>query len=879
MPENKENQEHFFPFSDGTWMPGFDPAQIGAKNFRELLNMRYKPRGVEGVRGYSKINTTALSSYPKIRSGVQLLAPGRTVDSYVLVQAENSGETASVVYENRTDIPDQGDFQGTALHTDATGAGLGRFSKAPGQNVTYANGVENCIYGGDEMECAAFMTITYAAGPPVVISEKRDRTQEISNTLQTAGNYVSIGAATQPDFIVFSTRPLSGVKFYVLTANTVASSMSCAYWNGTAWTAVGSASDGTVSGGKSLNISGWYTFTSTDGLAEPMMLDEFYLYAYHFTLSGGNADVYHLTVKAPWQTVKDVWDGVYREPIQFQRSYFGTYEDYTMAVLVPSYTSTGALPTGGVLDGLNPATSDHVIVMFEERQAAIRFEIPPLYGNTNASVASISYYTGATWMACSNFVDTTIVLGKTLAQTGSMSWTPPAITAEKPIYLFGVRGYAYYLAVTVALTGTHGGNCEMVVDRCYGIPAPRKDIKPFTFPSKFGGRALWCGYKAGGEGNRVDYCATESPEVNNGEDASGDGDRSLYIGGAEDLTSGAELYNRFGSNVHGMWLGLKRGETYVLTGTGPDDYRVYTVSLNIGNPAPLTLVTAEAGIDAAPGVGRNTAIWLSYIGPVMFDGATIVPIPGLEPFFDSRNGCCINWDAIGKSVGWYDSLHHEYNLIFPSGSGDTDCNVWFCWDIVRKKWFEKHTFYTHMPQAAFQVEDEFGRQYTYAGIDAGYMMRLENGTSWDGAAIVQRMVVGDFWPTGNPWDISLIRQLKFVAEVMRDEERRVDVYYLGDTDSWDGRFCAWTDGDVVFTDGDVVWTSAPSALASFDLGQSVSTQRLLRFTEPTNKEGWTHAFGFECMTSVSTIGFRPFGWGVQYRQVRKDVGDGSTDAS
>ncbi len=46
-----------------------------------------------------------------------------------------------------TTIPDQGDFEASTLHTDATGAGLGRVEIVADSNVAYTNGVETMVWG------------------------------------------------------------------------------------------------------------------------------------------------------------------------------------------------------------------------------------------------------------------------------------------------------------------------------------------------------------------------------------------------------------------------------------------------------------------------------------------------------------------------------------------------------------------------------------------------------------------------------------------------------------------------------------------------------------------------------------------------------------
>ena len=121
----------------------------------------------------------------------------------------------------------------------------------------------------------------------------------------------------------------------------------------------------------------------------------------------------------------------------------------------------------------------------------------------------------------------------------------------------------------------------------------------------------------------------------------------------------------------------------------PEHFRIFPISYNIGCPAPLTLATAELGYEVAEDAQRNVAIWLSYSGPILFDGAVIVPLRGIENYFDPGEEECIEFDYIDRASGAYDQTNKEYNLLIPSGENQTYNNVWLVYDLVRKKWFEK----------------------------------------------------------------------------------------------------------------------------------------------------------------------------------------------
>ncbi len=851
VPDEK-TEKVYYKFS-GAWLPDVDPALFGAENFRVLTNMRYNDGSIEGVQGYSKVSTPAIATYTKIRSGAQLQT-SRTTPSYTLIQAYNTGLTASQVFQNQTDIPDQGNFETTALHTDATGAGLGRFSVAPGGNIAYSNGVESYIWAGDEMRVGAFFTCDDSSG-----TNPKDRSVELNNTLTDSDNIATF-SATQLYAMVLSVRPLKGIRLVPATANVVAATLTVSTYNGSSFAACANIVDGTSSGGKTLAQAGTVSFDSTVGTSKPYHFEGYYLYAYLITLSGGAATVSHASLDAPWQPIGDVWDGVSRQPIAFHMSYSSKYEDYTLAV---NESSVIDYPVGGILDGLQ--SSDHVEVMFEDSMAAIRMQMLGSLVNASAATVTIEYWDGDSYETVGTVTDGTANSGKTLGKSGLMSWNPP--TDEEIKTQFGVTGYAYRFIPSSTLSGTHGDSTEeILVDLVTGIPS-QVTLQPFDFPSMYKNRLLLCSFSAGEEGNRVDFSETDAPDVWNGEESSMSGFQSLYFGGVAPLTCGVQLYNRYGSTVFTAWVALKKSEMYMLTGDSPENWKIHPISYVVGCPAPLTLATAEVGFEIAKDARRNLIIWLSFSGPYAFDGAVLYPLNGINKYFDPNEGVCVNWDYIENSRGWYDATFREYNLLIPSGTGQTTNNVWLIYDVVRKKWFKKDTGNAEMPQTAFPVVDDDGVQYIYAGIDTGYLMRLENGNNWDGSAIAQEVVTGDFWPTQNVWDKTRIRALKVMAQRI-DESHTVEVDYYSDTEENSGTDFVFGSDDFDFGEDDFEFGGEWAA--SLDLSLATGTERLVRTTSILNLISWGHAFGFQVSTSNTTKGFSPVAWGIKYQYVRDD---------
>jgi hypothetical protein len=186
----------------GKWRQGQDPLLADESDFKDIQNLRPYDRGYRAVNGMSKINTTALTTHLKARAGFHFAKDSPVAESHVLVQAWNTGETASKVLQNTTAIPSAGDFSGTALMDEtAATVGKGRFSDAPGGQVCYCNGVDPPqIWAGDETNVAAF--IVSSAVPTNTITNPRDFTHEVSNDLTDSDEVAIVGGGNDANTIV-----------------------------------------------------------------------------------------------------------------------------------------------------------------------------------------------------------------------------------------------------------------------------------------------------------------------------------------------------------------------------------------------------------------------------------------------------------------------------------------------------------------------------------------------------------------------------------------------------------------------------------------------------------------------------------------------------
>lgn len=885
-------EEVMFPFS-GSWQPNIDGTLLGSEDYQTLINLRYNDRGLEGVNGYTERNATAISTYTNVQNGTFFKAEGRTQENYILVHAADSSNQGRV-FINKTAPGSTGNFASSIgeqlagsranyLWSDASADLTGLFSKAPGENVVYANGEEVFIWSGDETNPASVFTTTSSAEANPV-----DETTKLNNKRTNTANLVEIDQTTRGFLTIMTVRPIQGIKFYVETANDTASTSTVKYWDGNSYEAVTNLSDGTADGGISLYDSGTMTFDSTRTIAKLKHFEERYLYSYQIALSAGQATLYQITVDYPPQPPSNVWDGIYRTPTQCQvyDNSANSWEDFTLHVAESSTVNT---PVGAILDAF-AATDDAAYFMFDEPMAGIRVTMLGQLVNSAASVMVLKYWDGDSWTALTSgthsWVDGTSDGTRTLNKSGNITWDPPS--DETIQTRFGIQGYVYQMTITGGpLTDTTAGKGteDVVIDLLTGIPA-LKSVETFKFPVQYKNKLFLCNYAQGNEGNRIDYSADNAPDVFNGEDSSLNGYQSIYVSGSEHLTCGAQLYNRFGSNLFSSLVIFKANEIHLLTGDSPIDYQLFPVSFKIGCPAPKSLVTAEVGFELGDQVARNVAIFVSNSGPMMYDGAVLYPLRGIETFFDRNESTSVNFTYLHKSVAWFDSAYREYNMIIPIGDSTTP-NLWLAYDMVRKKWFRKSTGSASSIQCGFNVSTSNGDQYTYGGTLTGKIAQLETGTAWGSTNIDYELQTADIFPSKNQWEITRIRRIKFVCKRSTDTDATLNYVHSVDTGTYTSlqvtpADCTVSDaygGTVGLLFSDVDTDDADSGTVGFawveygadTIDISVSgTTRIVRAIKVTNQTGWCHSFRFIFSSATATKGMEPIMWGVQFDRTRKD---------
>lgn len=639
-------------------------------------------------------------------------------------------------------------------------------------------------------------------------------------------------STTALDFLVGSTRPLQGCKFHIPSGsenNEVSATLSMKEWNGSSWTTV-SITDNT----SGFENTGTVTWSSTVDTSKTRYLEGFFLYWYNFTLSDGNCEINQVTIDAPMQTVKDIWDGEFREVLSYKVFADSKYQDYTVNVFEDSYDSANSA-TYATLNGGGLTSSEYQLMGFPERLTGLNISFLETSVNAVSSTLTVFYWNGTTWISVGTIVDGTLEGSASFAKTGVISWQAiekslefkTSITGESPLYYYKLQQDATMTA-------------DVKIFYIAGIPA-QKDIVGYKFPF-FADDALWLLSKESDKKNTAIRSMTNAPDVFNGE-----GSTELEFGDEKELVAATSLYSRLGSSIYDIKLVYKEGAMFGVSGSTVDKYNVYNISQSIGCVAPLTLDTAI--IQTEQGT-RPIAIWQADSGIYMFDNTSPIPLSGdIANFFDDNESPERRLHASYKknSVGFMDRSKMEYHWSFADGNSTGDLNREWVFDLKRLKLFEISRGSGKELQCGFTVTDTSGNKYTYGTIDTGYMERLENGTDFDGTDITHTIHLGDIaLNKGQVTKITKLRHFKLVAVSKTTTSNSITVTHYGNTS----------------TTG-----------TSFTLSTSRSGKRLIN--AKMSKDFGNHIFHslkFVMITNDETYGFQPIYLGLHYQNVRDDIG-------
>lgn len=542
-------------------------------------------------------------------------------------------------------------------------------------------------------------------------------------------------------FHIASPLPLNGVKFYVETANTTAGAITAGCWTGSEYGSVVVSSDGTSVGGIPLAQDGTVSFASTVATAKQKAVDGVVRYWYQLQITNCDATttISRITLSAPMQQLVELWDGEARQIGSFQVYKSGTFNDNTVNVFEASY-DTNIASTYADISSLTTGT-ECLYGGFTERQMGLSWEtIGGAINTTAGTVASVYYYNGGDpaldsgWSLVGSVDDGTSNNGISLAKSGVMTWNPPDVALEFKTKLAGnalsavnkPALYYYKVKFSASLSGS------VKVFFVGGIPAPVA-VGGYAYALNHL-NSVWLVGKASVEPNAVLVTQPNTSQV-----LSGNSVMKLYFGETP-LVAGASLYGRLGSNAYNMAVFMSKSETHVAITDSNGATQQYRVSESVGCTAPLTVAVVPIGIDAATGLNRHVVIWQSDSGIVAFDGTSIIPLSlQIRDKFDPSHANYVGAATLATCTGFIDQVYGEYHWIIP---GVTE----WVYSFVERKWHEfPRSASTHL-NCGCSVMDANGKFYSYGAGDSGIVWRLENGFTFDGAAVDSSMWFGDIAP-------------------------------------------------------------------------------------------------------------------------------------
>jgi hypothetical protein len=665
----------------------------------------------------------------------------------------------------------------TAVWICREGTLHGAFSLTTDGSLVYANSHDILIWPGDEHKAGAVVNASATAFPLPDMDDMFDFTDHLQNTFTDDQNVAIVTGLTyhsggsqgghyDADVYIGSPYRIDGAKFYVQTpVGYTPATINCetAYWASGGMQTVNNTDETAVSD-KTLSQTGSVMFTAA-APAEPSHIFGRMLYWFRFRFhnlptSGANRPVlFFVTVHAPIQPLTNIWDGTPVPILQAWKSPTNDkYLDYTMNVAARDSIKQWAGGDGGWVDNpdlilkLNSfAATDYMYYGSHVRLSGLQHTMARDCRNRRSAIIRVDYFNGTTWVPCANIRDGTSNGGRSLWQSGIVTWDPPGAALEfKTCVNNDMELYYYRVYWSISLSTT-----DVKIDCILGIPCPvtlTGHIRAFVAQNR-----LFIV-----KNNMLECSPVSRPTVMNGSEHV-----SFPMGDESPITGGCNLFAIQGSEYYSPILVFKKTATYLLTGDGPD-WKRHELSRYDGLAAPDTLCVVNLPI-SIPGMGTTIAIGQGTTGVFLSDGRPPRIVSNdIEQYFDPNHADYIQPDVIDKSVGFMDYERLEYHWIFLSGVEGTRKEMVL--NLHKLEWYEIARG-NHGLEFGFSVQDQYKKHYNYGVCADGHVKRLEHGTSFDGDDIECTMWPGDVALTGDVTIETKCEQIQFlcVAKEVTDE--------------------------------------------------------------------------------------------------------------
>tara|TARA_Y100000310_G_scaffold236502_1_gene239703 strand:+ start:19908 stop:23663 length:3756 start_codon:yes stop_codon:yes gene_type:complete len=575
--------------------------------------------------------------------------------------------------------------------------------------------------------------------------------------------------------------PVEGFDFTVSNANTSSGTMSVFYWSSTnVWTAVTNLTDNTASGGIPLAQSGTVTFDSTETTARQKIIDGVLGYWYKIEITDADVatGISTVTVKEPFQDLRDFWDGNTRVAASVQLFEDSIFKDNTVNVFEDSFvfeTTTGGDESSYMIMDSLATSTEYLTVGFNQRMQGLECKLIPNHSNTTANtVIEVEYWNGTAWTSVGAIVDGTIENSISFTKSGFITWNPVAentefrreVNKEEPLYYYKLSWSQNFTADVL---------CYFIA----GIPV-QVQIEKYSFPLNAQSRT-WLMSNQSDKKNAAIVSAFGTLNAFNGDDSA-----VFEFGDQTPITAAAEVFVKL-TTVGGVsdLIIAKNNSLFLVTGSDRTDWKITQISDDVGCPAPYTFKASPIGLEFSSLQSKQVVIWQSENGIMMYDSSAVFPVSdSISNFFDQSKSEAINLDKIADSYGFWDNSSgvYEYHWLFASGTS-TVIDRELVFDLRRQRWYEIDRESANDLQCGVKVVDTNGAHHNYGMIDSGFMERLENGTAWtgDGSSIAYEFELGDIMFND---DMNWETLLRFIRLTMvQKTSGTITLTYAGDTSS------------------------------------------------------------------------------------------------
>ena len=580
-------------------------------------------------------------------------------------------------------------------------------------------------------ETVEFDTLTSIVAVPPAGLDVTDGYEEVRNNLTT--RYIPYPSSIYNPAYVGFRRPVDDVHFYIGgTPNSAVESMSVFYWKGgdSTWNPVGSLSDGTAISSATLAQSGSMTWATGPDGETPRVLpgtsDD--LYWYKFTPSGdlsSGLNIYKVTVSDDMGAIANLWSGFSVLATGCLLDEDSGKTDYTGEVT--DGTDVNYMP----LDSL--ANTSEVYVGSEERAQGINLFMVAGSANGDATVVTVKYWDGDSWVTVGDVVDGTSNGTDSLAQTGMIQWDGDAFREVKSV-LGGLRTpyFWYQLSWSVALDA----DVQVWEISCAAKPDP---LEKYTGMVSYNNYALW--WPGLGGAGTMDYSQQGYAHIMNGP----------FSGATLPIFSGGEVNAVVMLGTSAIVSTKNPYKTFFLDGATPDVFTSTLVSDKVGAMAPKTLITVDSGVTL---FNRDTqvrgAVFLAADGIYMTDGSTLFNISTpIADYFNTSSGPYIEPEYMDTSYAWIDHEEKTVHFAVPmnvSGTGTQSVlNRELVYAYLTNEWYDVYQR-EYAANCGLDVIGSANEYLTYVGGFLGYVYRANTGTDDSGTEITHNFKTSPIMP-------------------------------------------------------------------------------------------------------------------------------------